>query len=203
MKRTRIRSVRLDVALWITILRGLFAIALGLALLFNPEKSTRILGNFVGAFWIGTGILSTRWGLSDKRSKPLTLFVGTVAILAGALMFTRYQIGRWVPEDLIVNALGVIAILTGLLHLSGRMRVNRFQHRHVARSGFTLGVFEIALGLVLLLSGRGGTLVVWIGLGWALVGGVTILGDAYHIYRQSATQLTVSGSSMAVDVDRQ
>ena len=69
----------IDVELWITLGRGVLAIALGLLLLFSPNVSQDVLGNFIGGFWIGVGILSIRWAAIDDRSKVLSLATGAAA----------------------------------------------------------------------------------------------------------------------------
>ena len=49
-----------NVAFGITLFRGLMAITLGLVLLFQPDKTRPMLGNFMGMFWLASGIISLR-----------------------------------------------------------------------------------------------------------------------------------------------
>jgi len=55
-----------NVAFAITLIRGLLAISLGPILLFQPDKTGPILGNFMGMFWLASGIISIRWGASGE-----------------------------------------------------------------------------------------------------------------------------------------
>ena len=71
-------------ALW-TFLRGLFAIFLGAILFFQPDKGLPLLTTFMGGFWIGSGLLSVRWGMGKEHSKLLTIVVGAIGIIAGAI----------------------------------------------------------------------------------------------------------------------
>ena len=41
-------------------LRGLLAVTLGVALVFQPDKTRPILANFMGMFWLASGIVSLR-----------------------------------------------------------------------------------------------------------------------------------------------
>ena len=69
-------------ALW-TFLRGLFAIFLGAILFFQPDKGLPLLTTFMGGFWIGSGLLSVRWGMGKEHSKLLTIVVGAIGIHGG------------------------------------------------------------------------------------------------------------------------
>ena len=81
--------------------------------------------------------------------------------------------------------LGIVAILTGILHMSGLMRFQRTVNKRHTRSGKILGTFEIGLGLVLIIAGplQDNPLLALIASGWALVGGVALLYDAIVMRR--------------------
>ena len=49
-------------AFWITLARSVLAVALGLALILQPDKARPILVNFMGVFWLAAGIMNLRWG---------------------------------------------------------------------------------------------------------------------------------------------
>ena len=174
----------IDVDLWMTLARSMLAIALGLLLLFSPNRTEHMLGNFIGGFWIGVGIISIRWAAIDDRSRAISLATGAAAILAGGLVYGRGFLRLWIPEDTIMALLGAVAILTGLLHLSGNLTVSRVHDRNTQGSRILLGVFEIGLGLVILFQGRG-QLMHEVMTAWALVGGIVLLGDSLWMARQN------------------
>jgi uncharacterized membrane protein HdeD (DUF308 family) len=58
-----------NIVVGITLFRSLFATILGLVLLFQPEKTTPMLGNFMGMFWFASGFISLRWGASGERAR--------------------------------------------------------------------------------------------------------------------------------------
>jgi uncharacterized membrane protein HdeD (DUF308 family) len=173
----------IDLELWITLARSTFAIALGILLVLFRDGPDHILANFIGGFWIGVGVLSIRWGLADNRSRSLTIATGMAAILAGALTYGRGILSHWIPENTVMGLLGLVAILTGVLHLTGQITASRVHDRNTRRTRGLLGTFEIGLGVVILLQGRG-PLMYDVMAAWALIGGLILLGDALYMHRR-------------------
>jgi len=169
-------------ALW-TFLRGLFAIFLGAILFFQPDKGLPLLTTFMGGFWIGSGLLSVRWGMGKEHSKLLTIVVGAIGIIAGAIAIGSRFITPWVSEAILNVALGMVMIITGILHISGRMSV-KHAALHRSRSGTLLGIFEICLGLILVLASTIGPVVYTLALIWALFGGIALMADALQMRRE-------------------
>lgn len=60
-------------AFWITVVRGMLAISLGIALVFQPDKARPGLVSFMGMFWLFSGIVSLRWGVHGERARGLSL----------------------------------------------------------------------------------------------------------------------------------
>jgi uncharacterized membrane protein HdeD (DUF308 family) len=176
-------------AFWITLGRSFFAMALGVALLFYPDKARPLLGNFIGGFWIAGSLLTLRWGLGQERSKLLTILVALAGALAGLAVVGRNLIDRWVPGEGLTNFLGMLAILTGLLHLTGHLQVKRFTKIPRTNSGIILGVFEVFLGIILLLTPyitlQNQPFLNFVTIAWALAGGVIIFFDALGIRREA------------------
>lgn len=166
-----------------TFFRGLFAILLGIALFSRPEKNLPYITAFMGAFWVTSGILSVRWGMESKNSKLLTIVVGIVGIIAGAIAISSNFITPWVSEAILNVSLGIVMVITGIFHITGRMTVqNTTLHR--SWSGFLLGVFEIVLGLILVFASTIGQFVYTIAMIWALVGGIALMTDAIRMHRE-------------------
>ena len=85
-----------SIGFWIALLRGVFAIAFGLVLIFNPEKTRAILVNFMGFFWLTGGIILLRHTHAVFRDqtdrvlgKRTALVMGLVGILSGLLIISR------------------------------------------------------------------------------------------------------------------
>ena len=109
-------------AFWITLIRGMLAITLGVALVFWPDKARPILVNFMGMFWLVSGIVSLRWGVHGERARGLPLLAGAAGVLAGIGMLSRRFTQGMVGEDVLLSVVGLIILLTGLMHIFGGFR---------------------------------------------------------------------------------
>ena len=176
------------IGFWIALLRGFFAIMLGLILIFNPEKTTKMLANFMGFFWLTSGIIlirhtNARFGNQTDKvlGKRTALAMGLVGILTGLLVISRSITRRWVDEVLLFELLGVVILLTGILHLFGEFRIGRVIKRKRSTAQKILAVFEILLGGLLIISPlEWGPLIYWTATIWALLGGGLIITDALY-----------------------
>ena len=82
-------------AFWITLVRGMLAVTLGVALVYWPDKARPILVNFMGMFWLVSGIVSLRWGVHGERAKGLSLLAGATGVLAGTGMLSGPFTQAW------------------------------------------------------------------------------------------------------------
>lgn len=150
-------------AFWITLMRGILAVALGVALVFQSDKARPILGNFMGMFWLVSGIMSLRWGLQGERARGLPLLAGVIGVLAGLGMLARNLVGGLAAEAIIISILGLIILLTGVIHIAGGFTQGqgftsqgggRFREklRKWPWTAVALGIFEIILGLLLIIN---------------------------------------------------
>jgi uncharacterized membrane protein HdeD (DUF308 family) len=168
----------------ITLFRGLFATVLGLVLLFQPEKTTPILGNFMGMFWLASGLISLRWGSSGERARGWALLAGVIGVLAGVAMLGRTLVDNSIPQDVMISILGVVILLTGILHAFGGFQIGDDQHRKLSVTSVILGVFEIVLGTMLIIEPLGRSTFFYLAATiWALVGGFILIGDAFRLHK--------------------
>jgi len=180
------KSKRSSVPFWVTIVRAVLATLLGLVLLFQPDKARPILVNFMGMFWLASGIMSLRWGASGRRTRSIwPIIAGVAGIIAGILALTRRLASGYLDELVVLNILGAVMILTGLVHIGGGFRVGR-QERHRTWAAAILGVFEILLGILALLaqSLEFSRIFYWSLTVWALVGGFILFADALAMRRR-------------------
>ena len=171
---------------WITLFRGGFAFALGIALIIQPDKARPILANFMGFFWLASGIISLRWGASGDRARGwLPLLAGFIGVLAGLGMLGRGLAGTLISEAVVFSVVGVIVFLTGLLHMFDGFKQGHTLTRRWSLTSFLLGLFEAILGLILVLEPlQRGPLVYTAASIWAVLGGFILIGDALYIRRQ-------------------
>ena len=167
-------------------MRGLLAITLGVVLVFYPDKTRWFLGNFMGMFWLASGFISLRWSATGERARGWALVAGIVGVLAGIGMLGRGVASRFVAEDIVIGVVGLIILLTGLLHMFGGFRQDGQSIRRWSWTGFLLGVFEAVLGLLLIIEPlERGPIVYTAATLWALLGGLILIGDALRVRRQS------------------
>ncbi len=137
-------------AFWITLARSMLALTLGLALILHPDKSRPMLVNFIGVFWLAAGIMNLRWGTSGDRAQRTSVVVGIVGIVAGVLVLGRFLLAQVVGEAPMVLLIGVVVVLTGLVHVFEGFRTGADRQRQRSWISTLLGVFEIVLGVVVL-----------------------------------------------------
>jgi uncharacterized membrane protein HdeD (DUF308 family) len=156
-----------NVAFWITIIRGLLAVSLGVALFF--ARGVAIIAGAIGIF-AGIAMLSRSYATSLIAEEILLSLLGVIIVLTGIL-------------------LGVIIVLTGILHAFGGFRVGEGEHRKMSVTGFLLGIFEIILGVILILEPleRGPVLNLAASI-WALVGGFILISGALQQRKQKQVQ---------------
>ena len=69
---------------WITLILGILALSLGFSLLFIPDKTHKMLNNFMAIFWQMTGIVMIRQETHLIRNR-LLLILGISGLLIGFL----------------------------------------------------------------------------------------------------------------------
>jgi uncharacterized membrane protein HdeD (DUF308 family) len=181
------KSRRVNAPFWVTLIRGLLATFLGLALVFQPDKARPMLVNFMGMFWLASGIMSVRWGATGHTTRrPWPILAGIAGIIAGLLALTRRLTAGVLDELLILNLLGGVMVLTGIIHITGGFRIGR-QERHRTWASVLLGVFEIILGGLALLAQSldFGRAFYWSLTIWALAGGFLLFADALAMRRRA------------------
>jgi uncharacterized membrane protein HdeD (DUF308 family) len=146
-----------------------------------------MLANFMGMFWLASGIISIRWSVSGERARRIALLTGVIGVLAGLAMLTRNLATAWVRQDILFSLLGVVIVLTGTLHISGGFRIGEHAHRKWSWTSFILGAFEIVLGVMLIFEPMGRSFVFYLAVSiWALVGGIILIMDAVRLRRAAA-----------------
>ncbi len=133
---------------WVTLARSILALTLGLGLILHPDKTRPMLINFIGMFWLMGGIMSLRWGASGARARRVSVIVGAVGIIAGVLILGRFLLMDIVGETPLTISLGAIIVLTGLVHVFEGFYAKADQQRQRSWSSTLLGIFEIVLGVV-------------------------------------------------------
>jgi uncharacterized membrane protein HdeD (DUF308 family) len=186
-----------NVVVGITLFRGLMATTLGLVLIFQPEKTAPMLGNFMGMFWFASGLFSLRWGAAGERAKGWALFAGVIGILAGIATLSRGYLGNVIARDVMLSVLGIVVLLTGILHAFGGFHIGDEKHRKLSATSFILGAFEIVLGLLLIIEPLGRSTFFYFTVTiWAFVGGFILMADAVRLFRAKQEGPAISSTEV-------
>jgi uncharacterized membrane protein HdeD (DUF308 family) len=136
-------------------------------------------------------VISIRFGASGRRAGRLALIAGVIGVIAGLAMLGRVLFASWVAAEILLSLLGVIILLTGVLHASGGFRKRSTEGREWTWTSFLLGIFEILLGLNLSISPLNPENWVYLAASiWALLGGLILIGDALYL-RQLAKKTSI------------
>jgi uncharacterized membrane protein HdeD (DUF308 family) len=162
---------------------------LGGAVLFsNTDRA--MLANFIGVYWLVSGVLTLRWASSVRwrRGSHLATIAGSVGILASLLILLRHPLEHVISFSTLLALLGIAAALTGALRLIGAFEVERRTGRRWTLGGFALGAVEVALGIVLF-TARSGNLrmVTIVAVIWGFVGGALLLAEGLRLRRLGRT----------------
>lgn len=188
-------------AFWVTLVRGLFAIILGLALFFQPEKTQPTLVTFMGVFWLMNGIISIRWGITGLRPRKLSLAAGIIGVLAGVGAISRRFVAPGEARAFTIFALGTVILLTGILHVTEGFQRGTEAWRHRQHLATILGVFEIVLGAVLILEPVARARLAFSVAGlWALLVGALLIGDALRMQIQEQREAVAAAETGAEEV---
>ena len=187
--RVRVRPSQGHVAYRVGFARGVLALALGTAMVFQPEKTSDNLATYMGAFWALNGIVSIRSALSDQRTRAVPFVSGCAGVIAGVLVLFHGRVDDVVVQSVLFSLLGIVILLTGLAHvLDGFTTGDEFE-RQRSRSNILLGMMEIALGLLFLLGSLENSRAAYWAAGiWALTGGVILIGEALFLRRRLRDQ---------------
>ena len=190
--------------IFMNLYRGGAAIVLGIVLLFNPDRSGHFLLNLMGFFWLTIGLTVLRRGEQDARypGRYTARITGLVAILTGILVVTRRFTQRWLGEELFFFILGTVILITGLLHMFSEQRIGSFKRERTTRIHFLLGLFEVLLGGLLILSpDREQPFVYWAATAWAIVYGIAALGIALRHFAKNRQQEKESDAEISTNGD--
>jgi len=181
------QKARSSAPFWVTLIRGILATLLGLALLIQPDKARPMLVNFMGMFWLASGIMSVRWSATGHpERRKLSILAGLVGVIAGLLALTRRLAAGYLSDVLVMNILGAVMFLTGFVHLTGGFRIG-LEERHRTWASALLGVFEMILGAIAFMaqSFEFSSIVYVTLIIWALLGGFILFVDAFAQRRRA------------------
>jgi uncharacterized membrane protein HdeD (DUF308 family) len=149
---------------WLVLISGIAALVLGSLLLSAPGSTTVVILQFLGVYWLVSGIFSLVSLFVDRTQWGWKLFGGIVGILAGFYILQHPLWSALLVPETAVTIMGILGIMFGMSGI-----VQSFQTRVWGPA--ILGVLSILMGLYLLLNPFGATLALPVALGIIGVGG--------------------------------
>lgn len=172
-----------------TLVRGSVALALGSAVIIDPEAARPFLANFIGVYWLVAGILSLRWGIVSEQGRWLPRLVGIVGIVAGLIVVLRLLFTGFFTHATALTLLGAVALVNGLVHATAGFRSGEQWKRKWSVESLLLGTVEITLGTLLILQpAEVLPVITYVVVAWAYAGGAILISDALRMRASSRSR---------------
>lgn len=107
------QSEKVVVPWWLILVQGIASLILGGFLLFYPGRTSIMMVQFLGWYWLFSGIFSLISLFMDRTSWGWTLFSGVLGILAGSMVIGSYISGAVVVLGTFTIIMGIQGIISG------------------------------------------------------------------------------------------
>jgi uncharacterized membrane protein HdeD (DUF308 family) len=160
---------------WLVLLEGTAMLIVGILLLIKPGMTTLVFVQFVGIYWLISGIFQIIGIFLDRSLWGWKLFAGILGILAGIIV-VRHPI--WSPVVLtstLIIILGILGVIYGGIGL--------YQAFKGAGWGAgILGALSIFFGIYFLANiGQAALVLPWVIGVLAVVGGIAVIVLAFRL----------------------
>jgi len=160
---------------WLVLLQGIAAIVIGFFLLTSPGKTTVILVDFLGIYWLISGIFSIISIFIDHTAWGWKLFSGILGIIAGILIVQHPLWSAILVPTTLVIIFGIMGLIIGVISL-----IQAFQG-----GGWGIGILgalSIVFGLILLFNAVIGALALpWVLGIFGIIGGIAAIFMAFRM----------------------
>ncbi len=166
---------------WATLVQGLFSVIIGLLLLTNPAATTLVIVQFIGIYWLVTGVFSITAIFVDRSLWGWKLLAGLIGIFAGLTVIQHPIWSAVLLPTMLVIVFGVNGIILGLISFIGAFKGGGF-------SAAVLGIINFLFGIILLSAPFAAALVLpWVFGLIALVGGIIAVFTAFQLRKKEVT----------------
>ncbi len=167
-----------NVPWWAILVQGIFSVIIGLLLLTNPAATTLVIVQFIGIYWLVTGVFSITGIFIDRSLWGWKLFAGLIGIFAGLSVIQHPIWSAVLLPTMLVIMFGVNGIILGLISFFGAFKGGGF-------SAAILGVINFLFGVILLSS----PFIAALALPWvfgviAFAGGIITVFTAFKLRKQ-------------------
>ena len=160
---------------WLVLINGIAALILGILLITSTGSTVLILVQFLGIYWLVSGIFQIVGLFIDSTAWGWKLFAGILGILAGIVILNHPLISPLVVGGTIVIVMGVQGIIFGIVGL-----VAAFQGGGWGAG--IMGVLSVIFGIVLLANPLlGAAALPWVLGIFGIVGGIAGIIAAFRM----------------------
>lgn len=193
--------------LWLLqMVRGGFALTLGISLFVPFFESREKLLIFIGMFWLTSGIMSFIWGKYVAEDPGHWWIVATaIGILGGLFVVLRVIIDDYIEPETVLRTISFFFLLNGLLKIADANRNPEDHPRYKTRRSpkrwsFALGLIETLLAVILFFFwGMSGWVDITINIlagFWSFVGGLRMIirGNRLRLAAKNQNSLVEKGA---------
>lgn len=162
---------------WLVLVQGIVALLLGILLVVSPQKTTVILIQILGIYWLVDGIFSLvriflksteiHWGWLLAR--------GILGILAGIIVIQNPLWSGLLVPAVIVILLGIVGIIAGAIGLVQAFKGGGWGAGILGALGFIFGIILILNPVI------GAWILPWVVGIWAIIGGIIAIFFAFRL----------------------
>jgi uncharacterized membrane protein HdeD (DUF308 family) len=156
----------------------------GILIFTWPDVGGRLFINFLAVFWLVSGVMILQWGFAMHQKRGLWLVAGIVGTVVGVALLLRYLYQRYLDPEQAIRILGSLALFVGLINIFGGFRTPDMT-REEGIGRVILGVFEVGLGVLLIVIDALGPVSKLLAGGWAIIGGIILILQAMQMRRVS------------------
>jgi len=130
---------------WAVLIQGIFSIIIGILLLAYPGATMLVIVQFIGIYWLITGIFSLVGIFMDRSMWGWKLFAGIIGVLAGFAIMRHPLWSTFMLPTVLVIFLGIDGLIIGAVGIFGAFKGGGW-------AAGILGALSMLFGLILLFS---------------------------------------------------
>lgn len=171
---------------WLILIRGIFAIILGILFFANPSSTLLVVMMFLGAYWFVDGIftlIASFQGRKEHKNWSWGIFVSILSILAGIAVLVQPLAATLFTTTFLMYFMGFMILASGISSIVTGIKIRKTSGEWMMILG---GVFTIVLGLILLFNPifSAAFFIMLLGV-FAIVGGISLIGVSFKIRKFS------------------
>ena len=126
---------------WVGLMQGAFSLIIGFLLLSNPLASTAMIVQFVGMYWLISGVFSLVSIFIDESGRGWKLISGVIGVLAGLSIVNHPIWSTFMLPTVMVIFMGVDGLIIGVIGIIGAFKGGGLASGILGALSFFFGLF--------------------------------------------------------------